>query len=442
MSENRRVLPSISGRRKMPEDFQEGGSHTALLAMVASLDHIFVELDRQGRMIFLSKVAEGFSYDEVVGQDFCTWADPRDHALMRERLERCFAEGIAITYEARATGKNGEPLWYEGYFSPVAHNDRIESVVLLAQDITSKKQEELQRLSEHRLMELFYNLPLIGMTITHPHTRRWIKVNDKLCEMLGYSREEMLAMGWEALTHPEDLALSQHEFERILNGSSEAYQIDKRFVHRSGAIVHTTTDVHCARHSPDGTDYFVALIKDITSRKQQEARIQHMAHHDLLTDLPNRTLLADRLRQTLLQAKRNQTQFAALFIDLDKFKPVNDQHGHAIGDLLLKAVAHRLLGCVRASDTVARMGGDEFVVLLSSVEDSKDAIHVAGKIHDALAVPFKLYNGKDASISSSIGVALYPEHGETEAGLIRSADDAMYVAKAQGRDCVRLFGVP
>lgn len=439
MSFNRRAVGSISGRRKLPEGFQEGGSPGALLAMVTSLDHIFVELDRKGRMTFISRVSPGFSYDEVVGQDFCTWADPRDHAMMRESLERCFQEGITVSYEARGVSKDGQGQWFEGHFSPVYTGGGIQSVVLLARDITAKKKAEQQRMREQKLMALFYNLPLIGMSITDPHTRRWIQVNDKLCEMLGYTRAEMLDMGWETLTHPEDLALSQHEFERILNGQSDAYQIDKRFVHRSGAIVHTTTDVHCARNSPDGTDYFVALIKDVTTRKQQDARIHHMAHHDLLTDLPNRTLLADRLRQTLLQSKRNQCQFAVLFIDLDRFKPVNDQYGHAMGDLLLKSVAHRLLGCVRASDTVARMGGDEFVVLLSSVEDSKDAIHVAGKIHEALSVSFKLYNGKDASISSSIGVALYPEHGATEGDLLRAADDAMYVAKAQGRDCVRLF---
>lgn len=180
--------------------------------------------------------------------------------------------------------------------------------------------------------------------------------------------------------------------------------------------------------------HYVATHTDITLRKAAEDEVKRLAFFDPLTNLPNRRLLSDRLHQVVIKARREQGHLALIFVDLDKFKPVNDRHGHAAGDLLLQAVAHRLRTCVRESDTVARVGGDEFVVLLTSISQTQDAMQVAQKIHAALRVPFHLPTGLSLQISSSAGVALYPEHGPDEATLSRRADVAMYTAKAAGRD--------
>jgi diguanylate cyclase (GGDEF)-like protein/PAS domain S-box-containing protein len=185
--------------------------------------------------------------------------------------------------------------------------------------------------------------------------------------------------------------------------------------------------------------HYVATHTDITLRKAAEDEVKRLAFFDPLTNLPNRRLLTDRLRQAVVKARRDQARLALIFVDLDKFKPVNDRHGHAAGDQLLQAVAHRLRTCVRESDTVARIGGDEFVVFLAAIGQSQDALQVAEKVHAALRVPFYLPTGQSVQISSSAGIALYPEHGLDEAELSHHADVAMYSAKAAGRDQYVLY---
>lgn len=164
-----------------------------------------------------------------------------------------------------------------------------------------------------------------------------------------------------------------------------------------------------------------------------------LALYDALTGLPNRKLIMDRLRQSLAKAKRDRKRVALMFIDLDKFKPINDNFGHAVGDLLLQEVAKRLQACVRKSDTVSRLGGDEFVVLLPNLDEKEGAIVVAEKILHAMAQPFELV-GQSFQISSSIGIAVYPEDGDDEKTLLKHADIAMYFAKKSGRNNLKYFG--
>ncbi len=166
--------------------------------------------------------------------------------------------------------------------------------------------------------------------------------------------------------------------------------------------------------------------------------MRELAFYDPLTSLPNRRLLLERLSQQVVRARRAKTHLALLFIDLDKFKPINDELGHEVGDWLLQAVAQRIQDCLRASDTAARMGGDEFVVLLPDLPDSDAALAVAEKIRHALAQEFVTEQGLVLGISSSIGVALYPDHGATEKELLRLGDEAMYQAKKSGRNAVYL----
>lgn len=189
----------------------------------------------------------------------------------------------------------------------------------------------------------------------------------------------------------------------------------------------------------DGTIYALCgIATDISEQKEVEEYMRHMAQYDALTSLPNRALFSDRLQQAFAAAKRGHEHFALMFIDLDKFKPINDTYGHAVGDLLLNEAAQRMQQCVRQSDTVARIGGDEFVVLLSSLKEDQDAQDVAEKIRHALNIPFQL-SGHTLHISSSIGVAIYPEHGTNEKELVKNADIAMYYAKENGRNNVTLY---
>ena len=182
---------------------------------------------------------------------------------------------------------------------------------------------------------------------------------------------------------------------------------------------------------------YVAVKLNITERKETHERLAYMANHDVLTDLPNRVLFFEQFEQAMALAQRHGTRVALLFIDLDKFKPVNDRWGHAVGDRLLRAVARRLTDRVRASDSVGRIGGDEFVVLLNEITGADDAARVADALRHSLAQPFDLA-GLTLEISASIGIALYPDHGQDAITLARHADDSMYLAKQAGGDGLRL----
>ncbi|MBC3863792.1 diguanylate cyclase [Undibacterium jejuense] len=184
--------------------------------------------------------------------------------------------------------------------------------------------------------------------------------------------------------------------------------------------------------------HYIAVKLDITERKHTSDRLVHMAHHDGLTNLPNRILFFERVEQGLALARRNHTKLALMFIDLDRFKPINDRFGHAVGDAILQEAAKRMLECVREADTVGRIGGDEFIGLMLDIGDHENAEAVATKICNALSIAFNV-SGDIHQLSASIGVAVYPEHGHDEISLAKSADLAMYCAKASGRNNVKVF---
>jgi diguanylate cyclase (GGDEF)-like protein/PAS domain S-box-containing protein len=175
------------------------------------------------------------------------------------------------------------------------------------------------------------------------------------------------------------------------------------------------------------------IARDITERKESQKRIEYLAHYDPLTGLANRALLADRMKTAIGNASRYSSQFAVLFVDLDRFKPINDSLGHEIGDKLLKAVAERMQSRVRETDTVSRLGGDEFVVLLSQVHAASGATRVAEKIIAALSQPYHI-GQHELLLTASIGISIYPDSGRDASSLLRSADEAMYSAKRQGRN--------
>jgi diguanylate cyclase (GGDEF)-like protein len=187
-----------------------------------------------------------------------------------------------------------------------------------------------------------------------------------------------------------------------------------------------------------GQRYLVNAIKDITTRKEMEQEIKRIAYHDPLTGMPNRMLLIDRLTMAMSQADRNRNRVAFMMLDLDKFKEVNDTLGHHIGDLLLKSVAEKLTGILRQADTVARFGGDEFVLVLPEQKDAQAALQVARKIMDAFRDAVTL-DGHSLTITASIGISLYPDHGADIDTILKNADSAMYRAKQAGRNRYQLY---
>ncbi|MGH8029987.1 MAG: putative bifunctional diguanylate cyclase/phosphodiesterase, partial [Arenimonas sp.] len=237
--------------------------------------------------------------------------------------------------------------------------------------------------------------------------------------------------------HPEDRGLVDATIRHAVKGGQEL-QMDYRIVWADGSV-HWLASRGQVRRGGDGRAlHLVGVAVDITDRKQAEQRIAHMAHHDALTGLPNRALLYDRIRQAIAQAHRAGTQLAVLFIDLDRFKTINDSLGHAVGDKLLQAVASRILACLREVDTVSRLGGDEFVIVLPGIHGASDASQVAAKILEALASAIAI-GGQDLHAGASVGISLYPADGTDAETLMRNADTAMYHAKESGRGNFRYF---
>ncbi len=420
------------------------------------------------------------------------------------------------------------------------------------------------------LLKLFYDMPFVGMAITSPDSKRWLRVNDHLCEMLGYPREELLALTWPELTHPDDVAADIALLERMMAGDIDGYALEKRFVRKDGSVVAVDLDVKYVRtqvgaagmvvamlhditrrrqadenlriaaaafESQEGmmvTDtagvilrvnrafteitgfaedeiigktpavlrsghhdaafyrdlwsvliregqwqgeiwnrrkdggvfpewlsisavkdghgratHYVGAFFDITERKKAEQRIRHLAFYDPLTHLPNRRLLNERLGRALAAARRSSRHGALLFIDLDHFQTVNDTLGHDVGDQLLVEAGRRFAACVREADTVARVGGDEFVAMCDDLDAGaiaagSQAEAVAEKIREALATPFTLARKSghpvdDLVITCSIGISLFDGTDESIDEPLKSADVAMSQAKNAGRNAIRFF---
>jgi diguanylate cyclase (GGDEF)-like protein/PAS domain S-box-containing protein len=262
----------------------------------------------------------------------------------------------------------------------------------------------------------------------------------RMAQMLGYTEIEMPARreAWDAITNPDDLAQFHTEADKHLKDAGHPFDVLLRMLHRDGSWRWMQSRGTALRDAQGQTLLFSGTHLDVTERKRLEEDVRQLAFYDPLTNLPNRRLFHDRLRQTLARAKRAQSRMALMFIDLDKFKPINDEHGHEAGDWLLQSVARRIESCLRASDTAARVGGDEFLVLLPDVNNGDDALAVAEKIRMELERPFVTPSQLSLRASSSIGIAIYPDHANTEEDLMRLGDRAMYQAKRLGGNLVQL----
>lgn len=262
-------------------------------------------------------------------------------------------------------------------------------------------------------------------------------VNPYFSTETGYSAAEVLGKTPKILgSGLTDPTVYQEMWNSLRSGNPWTGEFANR--RKSGEVYWEEARIAPVKSGNGKINHYVAVKLNITERKRAHERLTHLAFHDVLTDLPNRALFFDRVANGLALAKRNQTRLALMLVDLDKFKPINDIYGHAAGDLVLREAARRMSVCVRASDVVGRVGGDEFVVLLNDVGSEQNAVMVAAKIRGALDHPFSI-NDKTLSISSSIGVALYPDHAQNDIELAANADAAMYRAKASGRNRVVVF---
>ena len=281
------------------------------------------------------------------------------------------------------------------------------------------------------------------------HEGRFTFVNDRAYQLLGFSRDELIGKHYSILVHDEDLERARYVFNerRVDERASRNVELrlkcrgarsnagDRTFNNTLMTISLNSIGMHVPDQDVKRLEFFgtYGVARDITDRKRAEEVISYQAYHDILTDLPNRILFKDRLGLAVIQAKRKQTELAVMFIDLDRFKLVNDTLGHVKGDELLQQAATRLKECLRKGDTLARQGGDEFTIVLPELHSHDDARLVADKFLEVLQAPFDL-DGHEVHISASIGIAIYPKDGESIDELLRHADIAMYQVKALGKN--------
>ncbi|MGB7921891.1 MAG: EAL domain-containing protein [Pyrinomonadaceae bacterium] len=278
----------------------------------------------------------------------------------------------------------------------------------------------------------------IGMALVSSEGR-WLQVNRSLCAILGYSERELMGMDFLTITNPDDIGAALANFEQLVKGKVPTFQMEKRYVHKEGHEVWVLWSVSLARNTHTDSAHLIFQIQDITNRKSAEQQLHHDAFHDVLTGLPNRALFMDHLNLAIARAQRREDQkFAVLYLDLDRFKVINDSLGHMIGDQLLVESARRLECCLRPGDTVARLGGDEFTVLIDDIKDESEAIYVAERIEKELTKPFAL-SGREVFTTLSIGIAPSTTGYERAEDILRDADTAMYRAKSLGKARHEIF---
>ncbi len=263
-------------------------------------------------------------------------------------------------------------------------------------------------------------------------------VNRSLCSITGYSEAELLQLRFQQITHPQDLQSDLESARQLVSGEIEAYESEKRYLHADGSTIWVKVN-ECVVTDREGRPlHFISHVEDITARKQAEDKLTHQAMHDSFTDLPNRVLFIDRLSIALARLQRSESLVGVLFLDLDRFKLINDILGHDCGDELLKKVSSRLVDVLRPTDTVARLGGDEFTIVCEDIADEKDIVTVANRVAETLSKPFVI-GQEEMRVTASIGIVLTDNPGAEPSVLLRNADSAMYRAKEQSESTYVLF---
>lgn len=347
-----------------------------------------------------------------------------------ERKVTQLAPGASGSCELRLRHRDGHVVWVASYAECVQDPERPEQRHLYGAlvDITQRHEAE----EKLRLNAAVIDNTRDGVMITDL-TPRIVAVNRAHTEITGYSESEMLGQDPRILrSGRHDAGFFQNMWAALTNGGHWQGEIWNR--RKNGEVYSEWLTISAVRDQSGKVTHYVAVFTDISPLKQSEAQLERLAHFDPLTDLPNRLLLKSRLEQALKAAQRRRCRAAVLFIDLDRFKTINDSLGHASGDMLLAAVARRLTGRLREMDTLGRLGGDEFLVVLEQLTAPEQASVVARALLSTLEAPFVLPGDREIYIGASIGISLYPDDGGTAEELIRNADAAMYHVKETGRN--------
>ncbi|MBX9798947.1 MAG: EAL domain-containing protein [Burkholderiaceae bacterium] len=397
--------------------------------------HWTMEFVSEGCFALTGYTEEDLLFNSRISYEQITHPDDRQH--VRDTIQEAVQNNRRFDIEYRIVRADGSirHVWERG--TNISHDtwDILEGFI---QDVTERKQaDEALREAERRYRSIFENA-IEGIYQSTPNDG-YLAVNPALARMYGYDSPQQLISTLRDIDHQVYVDPQRRlEFKRLMSKHGVVTNFESRVHRRNGEIIWISENARSVYNSDGTLLFFEGTVEAITERKLHEAEIQFQATHDALTGLPNRTLLYDRMQQAVLHSERYGNLTAIAFLDLDQFKFINDSLGHQVGDELLKITAQRLTSCLRESDTVARQGGDEFVLLLTDQPNEEAITHTMQRVLHEVSQPWKA-NDLEFQITCSIGVTLCPDDGRDAETLLKNADSAMYKAKELGRNNFQYF---
>lgn len=414
-----------------------------------ALDHhsIVSTTDKNGVITDINNkfiVFSGYTRDELIGNKHNIIKSDIHSSEFYESMWTTIEKGSVWKGEFCNRKKSGELFWVSATIVPfLNHRGVPERYVSIRTDITEQKNEiKLRKQAELLLTKQSRSLEYI-LSGTNVGTWEWevqtgaVQVNERWANIVGHTLEELWPISidtWTSIANLEDLEKSQSLLEKHFKGESDFYECEVKVRHKSGEWVWVLDRGKVFAWSDTGEPLLMCgTHQDITDRKKAEEEINYLATHDELTRLPNLRVAKDRLHIALKQAKRNESFVAVMFLDLDGFKAINDDQGHDAGDFVLKEVSARFASCLRESDTLARIGGDEFLIILKDSNSRSFVERISKNLIKQLSQTID-FKGAKLNVGVSIGVSFYPQHGCDFDSLIKTADDAMYATKRSGKN--------
>jgi diguanylate cyclase (GGDEF)-like protein/PAS domain S-box-containing protein len=381
----------------------------------------------------------GYAAEETIGKSSLSIVHPEDREYVRTNALAMLSDDSILPYEYRIVTKKGDILWYMGTVTSIEYKGK-RAILGSQMDISRQKQaEDAQRQSEERsrniidtIADAYYEVDLAGNLLIF---------NEPFLNLFGRRENEMKGINYKSHVNKKQAEIAFRAYHQVFKTGKPLNKMEWEIINKSGEVRQVELSVSLVRNGQGKAIGFRGIMSDITARQKAAEAVRRQAFHDSLTNLANRILFNDRLLMAIKRAKRSQKMVAVMVLDLDNFKDVNDRWGHAAGDMLLKEVADRLADHVRDTDTVARQGGDEFSVALSSLTTPEDARRVAKKIMASFHQPFHL-DSVNIQVTTSMGIAMFPDQGDDFDTLIKKADKAMYRAKTLGRNHYCFYDEP
>lgn len=434
------IYNAILYRTAQKENEERKKIQENMLQITNAMQDIVAKLNQQGIIEYVTpscKKLTGYALDQLIGKHFLEFIYPDDSKKAQDSFYSFLATNEPKQVCYRYVHASGQVRWLESLREKLYENGVAAGIVSAARDVTDRIEAELEATLLEANYQAIFSSVNDGIIIYDTETLTTVEANQKACEIFAQPKETLLlmkpqdwAIGESPYTQEEALAW----FQRAIQGDAPLFDwkirnADGKYLDLEISLKHTMLG---------GKWRMLTVIRDISEREYAKEKIYRLANFDILTKLPNRTLFNDRLQIALAHAKRNGEQLAVLFLDLDRFKTINDSLGHQIGDFVLQEVAERLQLCIREEDTACRMSADEFIILLTDIEKSSTITKIISRITAALSLPFVIEN-HELRITCSIGVSIYPHNGHTPEVLVKHAELAMYHGKENGRNNYQFF---